>query len=701
MKKFFVGLMAIMVSMTLFAERVSPDVAAQVANNFMNVNAANSAIKKAVPAKKMVRKATATEDLYYLYENENGEGWVIVAANDAMTPILAYSETGQFRTDNMPNNIRKWLGKYNNFTRRIEADGLVASEEAQTAWRALRKGTQAQTATVIVAPLVQTTWDQDSPYWNKCPGTGSNKAYTGCVATAMAQVMNYWEWPEQGTGTHSYKPLNPNTGRASTRYTSRLTVNFEETTYDWDNMLDSYSGSYTNAQADAVATLMYHCGVATEMMYGNDADGGSGTYTVNYGDWTWGISTTDEGGCAQNALYTFFKYKQPTGYMRDGYYSQGVKYYDSWTDAAWTQMLKDELDLQHPIMYAGASDQGGHSFICDGYDSNNKFHFNWGWSGSNDGYYTLSNLAPGSGGAGGGSYDFSEDQDVIIGIVPDRGDTPVETVQITWSVNGVAGEPVEETVGELITLPANPVCEDCDKVFVGWTAQSIISANVAPADMFTTNAGKTAATDKTYYAVFADVEEGGSTETAFDGQTSGSYKIYAIVNGVKHYATLVNNSKLQSSTDVNEATVFTITKVADGITIHNGSNYIKHSSGTNIAASPNAYTWGLEAGTKGTWRVNSEVTGRALVFREGDTKVFGGYATSNIRDNGEYYDLEIGDPTGGAAFSNYSLTCDCTPSEEAVISVEAAPKAVKIIDNGQIVILLNNKKYTIFGQQIQ
>lgn len=700
MKKFWVGLMALMVSVTLFAERVSQEDAALVANNFMNVSSSSN-VKKALPAKKMVRKATATEDLYYLYENENGEGWVIVAANDAMTPILAYSETGHFRTDNMPNNIKKWLGKYNDFTRRIEADGVVASEEAKTAWKALRKGTQAQAA-VVVGPLVQTTWDQDSPYWNSCPGTGNNKAYTGCVATAMAQVMNYWEWPVQGTGSHSYRPLDPNTGRNSSRYTSTLSANFGNTTYEWNNMLDSYAGNYTTAQATAVATLMYHCGVATEMMYGNDADGGSGTYTVNYGDWTWGISTNGEGGCAQNALYTFFKYKKPTGYMRDGYTEQGVKYYDSWTDAAWKQMIKDELDLQHPIMYGGASDQGGHSFICDGYRSDDYFHFNWGWSGSNDGYYKLSNLAPGGGGAGGGSYDFSEDQDVIIGIVPDREDTPgeEETVLITWSVNGVSGTPVEETVGQLITLPANPVCEDCDKVFVGWTALTHINSNTAPSDLFTTNAGKTATTDKTYYAVFADIE-GEAGEAAFDGQTSGNYKIYALVNGVKHYATLVNSSKLQSSTNVEDATEFTITKVTGGITIQNGTSYIKHSSGTNIAASQTAYTWGLEAGTKGTWRVNSQTSGRALIFRASESKVFGGYATSNIKDNGEYYDLEIGDATGGATYSNYSLTCDCTPSEEAVISVEAAPKAMKIIENGQIVIIRDNEKYSIVGQKIQ
>ena len=416
MKKLFISIFALLVSVSLFAERITLEDAATVANNFMNVAVTSvNGVKKAAPAKRMVHKAmnTTEEPQYYLYENENGEGWVIIAANDAVTPILAYSETGHFRTDNMPSNIRHWMGKYDQFIKRIETDGVEAAEETKAEWKALRKGVRKAQAAAVVGPLIQTKWDQDAPYNNLCPGTGRNKAYTGCVATAMAQVMNYWQWPKRGIGSHSYRPRNPNDeDHYSTRYTSTLSANFGNTTYDWENMLDSYSGSETSAQKTAVATLMYHCGVATEMMYGNDADGGSGTYTGNYGSW-------EESDNAQNALWKYFGYKKSTCYMRDGYEEYGHTYYESWTTSNWTAMVKAELDKQHPILYGGASDGGGHSFICDGYDSNNKFHFNWGWSGWNDGYFTLSNLTPGSGGAGGGGYDFSEDQDVIIGIEPD------------------------------------------------------------------------------------------------------------------------------------------------------------------------------------------------------------------------------------------------------------------------------------------
>ena len=402
----------------VWAERVSQEDAALVANHFMNVASSSSSIKKS-PAKKMVLKkaAKAEENQYYVYENADGEGWVMVAANDVVRPILAYSNTGSFRTEEMPSNIQRWLVKYDRFIVQLEKDGVTAGEETSAEWKSLRKGARKAKGDAVVGPLIQTQWDQDAPYNDLCPGSGKTKAYTGCVATAMAQVMNYWKWPVKGTGSRTYQPIqqkydsNGNITGTYIVYEGKLTANFGATTYDWANMKKKHYTSDTQAQKTAISTLMYHCGVATDMMYGGDDEDGSGTFTVNYADWDWSDS---EGECAQNALYMFFGYKKPIGYMRDGYSST----YKKWTDDDWTAMIKAELDKKRPIMYAGAGDEGGHSFVCDGYDDAGYFHFNWGWSGDNDGYYLLSNLNPGSGGAGGGSYDFSEDQDVIIGIEP-------------------------------------------------------------------------------------------------------------------------------------------------------------------------------------------------------------------------------------------------------------------------------------------
>ena len=510
MKKIFFGLAALMLSMTVLAERVSQEDAALVANNFMNVGNTASGVQKA-PAKKMVLKkaATASENQYYVYENANGEGWVIVAANDVVTPVLAYSNTGSFRTDNMPKNISNWMSKYDHFIQKLEADGVVASEETKAQWTNLRKASAPQAKTAaVVGPLIQTQWDQDAPYNNLCPGTGtwgkgSSKAATGCAATALAQVMKYWEWPVKGTGSHSYQPLDPNsdTGAQSKRYGVQ-SADFGNTTYDWANMLNIYSGSTTSAQKNAVATLMYHCGVAMEMMYGNYDDGGSGAYTANYGIWD-----SEEFPCSQNALVTYFGYPQEglVSYMRDGYIDKesGYKYYDSWTDAAWTAMVKAELDLKRPILYAGEGDEGGHSFICDGYDTSNKFHFNWGWSGDCDGYFTLSSLNPGGDGIGGGGYDFSEGQEVIIGIR-----RPGKDVNVSWYADGVLFDETVATGGSL-TLPASAP-EGCQngKVFVGWTEEDSYEGDEAPALV---KAGAFLEEDATFYAVYATAEGGSAS----------------------------------------------------------------------------------------------------------------------------------------------------------------------------------------------
>lgn len=697
MKKIVFGFIALFVSATMFAERVSVEDATLVANHFMNP-AATSAVKKAAPAKRMVHKAVAEENLYYIYQNADGEGWVIVAADDAVMPILAYSETGTFRTDNMPVNIRKWMGKYNNFIRKIEDDGVMASAETQAEWKALRNGARKSTAAAVVGPLIKTTWDQDAPYNNLCPGTGtwgknSTKAATGCVATAMAQVMKYWEWPIKGTGNHSYKPLNPNTGQSQTKYDTQ-SANFGNTTYDWANMKNSYSGSYTDAEATAVATLMYHCGVASEMQYGDYEWGGSGTYTVNYGD-------EEDHACAQNALWMNFGYKKSTltGYMRDGLTYQGTQYYKKWSDSEWTAMIKEELDKQHPIMYGGQSDGGGHSFICDGYDTSNMFHFNWGWSGSNDGYYTLSNLAPGSGGAGGGSYSFSEDQDVLIGIVPDKKDLP--KVNVTWSVDGV--ETVQEfTQEDALVLPANPADCSCGKKFVGWTAQSTINGT-KPADLFKDATGKYVTEAITYYAVFAEQEgEGGEPTTVAsvtfksadsdsnqDNSANIATKLVESATGISSYSgskLYVGKSgmKMGSSSAVGTITLTLDNTVSVSKVVVNGAKYGSDTGKLKVTAGT------TELGSQSP-ASNMEFTANPAV----ETNTITVETTSK-----RAYVSSISVIAGaGATYKNYTLSCNCGGTD--VENVTVAPSTRKIIYNGQVYILREGRTYTLTGQEIK
>lgn len=926
MRKLFLGLAALMLSMTVLAERVSQEDAALVANNFMNVGNTVSGVQKA-PAKKMVLKkaATASENQYYVYENANGEGWVMVAANDVAHPILAYSNTGTFRTDNQPANLKVWLRGYDlQITRAAQDENYVANEQVQNEWKTLRKGANPVKTAVVVSPLIKTGWDQGSPYWNLCPQKSGSRCYTGCVATAMAQVMNYHQWPKNGTGSHTIK---------GTSYSA----NFGSTTYDWENMLNSYSGSSTSAQKTAVATLMYHCGVAVDMSYGTAAEGGSGAYTIDYNGY-WSSHGTM---CAETALTQFFGYKSSTikGYYRDGSPEDGMK---SWTKAEWIAMLKEELDAQRPIMYAGAGyedpsdpDTGyGHSFVCDGYDSSDKFHFNWGWSNSCDGYYDVDALEPSEPGSGGGNGEYNLEQDVIIGIVPDKKDLPMIT--ITWSVDGV------ETTSEImqedpLVLPANPANCENGKVFVGWTAESEVSGD-APADLFTTAGSKTvteaityyavfataeggsapvnttltmadyaapdgtfgaftftaggsgtaaaynatgkdaryytgntltisaetemtkivfnisaqgkkrlapitastgtiatqasgdtkvtwtgsatsvtftvgakadygtepdkagqldftsvditagggatysdysltcsgvtpepvyynirffnngtqigetqsvlknqqaevptgitaecedytfvgwwtaklpadnqvaqtwvtnfkATKDQDYYAIFSKTEEGeGSGEAAFDGNTGGSYKIYAQKDDTKYFAiaSINTSNKLETTTNEAEAASFSFTKVEGGFTIQAGEKYLAYNEkSTNVGLKDDAYTWNIQASEAGfgSWRaIASTANTRALVLRVTDTyQSFGAYATSNINGT-EYFDLEIG---GGAPAATTYYSSIVTCGETAIDNNVVAPKAIKVLENGQIVIILGDQKYTIFGQKIQ
>ena len=656
MRKLFLGLAALMLSMTVLAERVSQEDAALVANNFMNVGNTVSSVQKA-PAKKMVLKkaATASENQYYVYENANGEGWVMVAANDVAHPILAYSNTGTFRTDNQPANLKVWLRGYDRqITRAAQDENYVANEQVQNEWKTLRKGANSVKAAVVVSPLIKTGWDQDSPYWNSCPQKSGSRCYTGCVATAMAQVMNYHQWPKQGTGSHSIK-FNSNTH----------TVNFGTTTYDWDNMLDRYdSGNPTTAQKNAVATLMYHCGVAVDMQYGTADEGGSGAYTIDYNGY-WSSQGTM---CAETALTKFFGYKSSTikGYYRDGSPEDGMR---SWTKSEWIAMLKEELDAQRPIMYAGAGyedpsdpDTGyGHSFVCDGYDSSDKFHFNWGWSNSCDGYYDVDALEPSEPGSGGGNGEYNLEQDVIIGIVPDKKDLPMIT--ITWSVDG------DETTSEImqedpLVLPANPANCENGKVFVGWTAESEVSGD-APADLFTTAGSKTVTEAITYYAVFATAEGGSApvntTLTMEDYATpDGTFGAFTFTAGGSGTSAAYNatgkDARYYTGNTLTISAETEMTKIVFNISAQGKKRLAPITASTGTIATQ------ASGDTKVTW------TGSAtsVTFTVGAKADYGTEPDKAGQLDFTSVDITAG---GGATYSDYSLTCSGVTPEPVYYNI--------------------------------
>ena len=316
-------------------------------------------------------------DFPHFYVFGTANSFVIIASDDAIQPVLGYSTNNPFGTKKMPENIYWWLKSYDKQIAQAVKAGQKATTETAQEWSNLLNGKGLEPkSNTTVAPLVQTKWGQNAPYNNQCPKNANGRAITGCVATSMAQLL-YYHYHDGGltTGIGSHAYTHPTYGLQS--------VDYSATMYDWDNMIESYASSYTTAQAEAVATLMYHCGVAVNMSYGTSA---SSAFSSDI----------------PAALINYFNFSVTTTYKRR---------YSSDSTVYWMNDLKKELDAGRPMEYNGTG-SGGHSFVCDGYDSEDKFHFNWGWNGSSyDGYYALDAMTP-------GSHNYNEEQAAVFGIKP-------------------------------------------------------------------------------------------------------------------------------------------------------------------------------------------------------------------------------------------------------------------------------------------
>ena len=296
------------------------------------------------------------------------EGFVIVSADDSYHPILGYSEKGRFDHDTAPDGMLFMLGQLSREIDQCIIEGIATTSDIACRWKNLEQsGTLGNQKNIpMVGPLMLTKWDQGAPYNIYVPGG----CPTGCVATAMAQLMKYWEWPVQGTGEHSYQ-WNGQT----------LSANFGETTYDWANMLYNYNlGTVTPENKEAVAVLMSHCGISVDMMY---EPSGSGAYSPD----------------VPIAIHDYFSYSDQASYIPKAGYS-----YDEWI-----ALLKTNLDQHIPLYYSGQSSDGGHAFICHGYDNDGLFYFNWGWGGSNDNWFLID----------GDKFEFNSGQAVVYDFIPD------------------------------------------------------------------------------------------------------------------------------------------------------------------------------------------------------------------------------------------------------------------------------------------
>ena len=324
---------------------------------------------------------------YYYVFNAGNSGFVIVAADDQVLPILGYSTESAFNQTDIPTNVAAYLEEFSQQIGYVIQNDIAASSQIAREWQALRSGSTISTrSTTAVSPLLETTWNQ-RPYYNSlCPADTAaygGRVPTGCVATAMSQIIRYWEYPLHGTGSHSYYANFSSDGYGDYGLQS---ANFATTTYQYNLMPGSINASSSANEINAVATLCYHCGIAVEMMYGPNGSGASSLGTGYHS--------------AEYAFVHYFGYPQTSGIYRSDY-----------SDNNWMLTLKSQLNENRPVYYAASSDDGGHAFVCDGYNASDYFHFNWGWGGSYNGYFLLSTLNP-------GSYNFNQNHRAIIDIYP-------------------------------------------------------------------------------------------------------------------------------------------------------------------------------------------------------------------------------------------------------------------------------------------
>lgn len=378
--------------MTTFAKQVDENTAKQVGQNFLATRTNSQTLKNSSSFQLVYKSnskisnplASIQPTTYFYVFNASTSGFIIVAGDDNVTPILGYSDQGVFDPNNIPQNVAKWFEGYKSEIRSIIEQNIQPTNEIKDEWQSLKNGNtnnSSAKAMASVNPLMQTQWNQ-SPYYNSlCPG-GS---VTGCVATAMAQIMKYWNYPATGSGFHSYNHQTYGT----------LSANFGSTTYQWGSMPNS-----VNSTNNAVATLMYQVGVSVDMNYSPQV---SGAYVIS--------AQSPVTNCSEYALKTYFGYKNTLQGVQRANYNQ----------TQWLNLLKNELDASRPILYAGFGSGGGHCFVADGYDNNDYIHFNWGWGGAYDGYFQINALNPSGTGTGGGSGGYNSGHQAVIGIEPPAG----------------------------------------------------------------------------------------------------------------------------------------------------------------------------------------------------------------------------------------------------------------------------------------
>lgn len=448
-----IAIAALMVPTAVVARQLTPEQALIRAQGYNIVNNihANAASRGAQ------LQYTHTQDnmnTLYVFDRGDQPGFVVVPADDdVQTAILGYSDTATWPTNcELQENLMWWLGQYSD----------------QIAWR-VKQGAVTQTEATStdrtpIEPFSRALWNQLSPYNLYCPTIGTKRCPTGCVATAMAEAMYVYKWPETGTGSHSYKPYSVG---------QTLTANFADTTFRWDLMTDTYSSASSIESQHAVASLMSCCGIAVNMSYNTTASGSNNP-------------------AAAKALVNYFGYDKSLRVLSRDYF--GI--------TEWEDLIHSELAQGHPVIYGGVNDEAGHCFIVDGYKGENYFHLNWGWGGVSNGYFLLTALNPSEQGVGGSSSGYNMNQTAIIGLKKaEEGSTVIPVMQ--FNSNFETGDSVyvhtasvkfrdtrgifnQSIAGINVTMGVKLVAEDGTTTYAAAAAplslvagQAVVSYNIA------------------------------------------------------------------------------------------------------------------------------------------------------------------------------------------------------------------------------
>jgi hypothetical protein len=375
-------LVILVIPILSFGQNIGEKIAEKVAKNFLSekhFSHSGRVLKKfEFEEKKKLVKLTE-ENSFFVFNTRYQSGYVIVSSNKGTYPILAYSLTGSFMENEMPESVKQWMNEYNQQIKSIDQQKSKNKKTEETWNKYLNENFDTYLQNKItnkagelynVAPLLSTTWNQGVYYNAMCPtcssGGSGGHVWAGCVATAQAQVMKYFNYPDIGEGEHSY----------THSVYGLQSANFGATSYNWAGMPNALSSHNSE-----IAQLLYHCGVSVNMNY---SPTGSGAY----------------GSSARNSLVNYFKYSSNSIYTSK----------DNYTNDNWKKLLKSEIDAGHPLFYTGYG-SGGHAFVCDGYQDDDFFHFNWGWGGAYDGYFYIDDLTP-------GSSNFTSSQSVIAGVIP-------------------------------------------------------------------------------------------------------------------------------------------------------------------------------------------------------------------------------------------------------------------------------------------